>query len=97
MQHGELEPSFDLSNLERKIFDSETLTPWVGREKSRHEIEQVVRSNFYARKSTDHAAFTFLVASGHVRSGKTRTGIELPGIISRVFESDALGDVLSTV
>ncbi|CAJ1926732.1 unnamed protein product [Cylindrotheca closterium] len=88
-----------LENLERKTNLLETpTTPWVGRKATRNSIECIVESNFSKRQSTDHAQFAFLVASGHVRSGKTRTGIELPGIIDRVFESKSLDQkVLPTV
>jgi len=50
---------------------------------------KVVRSNFVARESFfGFGEFSFLVAFGHVRSGKTRTGKEIPGIIDAIFESE---------
>jgi len=49
---------------------------------------KVVRSNFAARESVfGYGEFSFLDAFGHVRSGKTRTGKEIPGIIDAIFES----------
>jgi len=50
---------------------------------------KVVRFNFVVRESVSgYGEFSFLVAFGHVRSGKTRTGKEIPGIIDAIFESE---------
>ena len=62
------------------------LQQWIGRSSAERVVRQVVLQNFEQRSSTNHADFTFLVASGHVRSGKTRTGIETPRIVQNFCE-----------
>ena len=56
----------------------------VGRETAVQQIRDAAFSNFYFRRATNHAEYTFLVAAGHVRSGKTRIGIETPMIVKEV-------------
>jgi hypothetical protein len=36
------------------------------------------------RTSNEHRPFKFLVASGHVRSGKTRSGAETPRLVEEL-------------
>ncbi|CAJ1936996.1 unnamed protein product, partial [Cylindrotheca closterium] len=68
--------------------EHENLSGWVGREEAKNQVEGVVRRNFGQRMSTDHGDFAFLVATGHVRSGKTRTGIEVPDIVKNFCDSE---------
>ena len=60
----------------------------LGRSQARQTIENVAVSNCMNRRSTDHGSFSFLIAAGHVRSGKTRMGIETPGIVEQVCKSN---------
>jgi hypothetical protein len=46
--------------------------------------------NLFSRKTIDHGGFTFLVASGHVLSGKTRTGIETPRLVGKMCSEVSL-------
>ena len=74
-------------HLQRKFH---TLPPpdepqiWIGRDEAEKQVRSIAFSNFISRRSSDHAKFSYLVASGHVRSGKTRTGIETPRIVKDV-------------
>eukprot|EP00978_Attheya_sp_CCMP212_P041671 scaffold241961_cov28-Attheya_sp.AAC.1 len=52
-----------------------------GRELACGSVKLVATNNCLQRTTTDHGAFTFLTAAGHVRSGKTRMGIETPRLI----------------
>lgn len=54
---------------------------WVGRRETEAVVQRVAHQNYERRQSANHADFTYLIASGHVRSGKTRTGIETPRIV----------------
>lgn len=40
--------------------------------------------NFRDRTSIDNTAFTFLLASGHIMSGKTRAGMETPRLVEEL-------------
>ena len=89
-------PSWDLtqdfSEMARRYH---TLPPpdqpqqWIGRADAEEEIRLVASNNFGQRTSTDHADFAFLVASGHVRSGKTRSGYETPRIVGHLCSQTA--------
>lgn len=56
---------------------------WIGRDQAEAQVHRIASQNFMARRSSDHASFSYLVASGHVRCGKTRTGIETPRIVRK--------------
>jgi hypothetical protein len=53
----------------------------LGRVMACEVVKSVARSNFESRISSDHGTFSFLVSAGHVRSGKTRMGIETPRLV----------------
>jgi hypothetical protein len=48
------------------------------------KVQEIAKSNFMSRTSSDHGTFSFLVSAGHVRSGKTRMGIETPRLVQEV-------------
>jgi hypothetical protein len=54
---------------------------FIGRKAAIDAIQTVTRRNFMKRTSNEHTHFKFLVASGHVRSGKTRSGTETPRLV----------------
>ena len=60
----------------------------LGREAACKQIEEVAVSNCTQRHSTDHATFSFLIATGHVRSGKTRMGIETPRMVEQACKTN---------
>ena len=64
-----------------------TDTSWFNREAAEEEIQRVVWSNFGSQKSTDHAAFILLTATGHVRSRKTHAGREMPRIVAKELKN----------
>ena len=71
---------------------------WIGRTRAENVIRHVAEQNYIHRTATDHATFSFLMASGHVRIGKTRSGIETPRIVGRLceqIESQEKGDRFS--
>lgn len=79
----------DLSSMHRRYYElppANEPQEWVGRTVTEEKLIDTVWQNLEHRASTDHANFTFLVASGHVRSGKTRAGYETPRIVKKVCE-----------
>ncbi|KAL3926898.1 MAG: hypothetical protein SGBAC_013293 [Bacillariaceae sp.] len=80
----------NIRDLQRKFH---TLPPplepqnWIGRDQAEAQVHRIASQNFIERRSSDHASFSYLVASGHVRSGKTRTGIEAPRIVKKFCAS----------
>ena len=81
----------DTENLQRRFHSLPPPTEpqqWIGRSSAERVVSEVVLQNFHQRLSTNHADFTFLVASGHVRSGKTRTGMETPRIVQNFCEAE---------
>lgn len=67
----------------------------LGRSEACGTIMEIARDNCLNRYSTDHASFGFLIAAGHVRSGKTRMGIETPGLVKKVSEENPLLQTLN--
>lgn len=62
-------------------------TVLLGRGNACHVVQNIAKSNFASRTSSDHGTFSFLVSAGHVRSGKTRMGIETPRLVQEVCTS----------
>lgn len=60
----------------------------LGRSAACQEIMTVAVNNCTQRNTTDHAEFSFLVAAGHVRSGKTRMGIEAPRLVEHACKTN---------
>ena len=60
----------------------------LGRSAACQEIMTVAVNNCTQRNTTDHAEFSFLVAAGHVQSGKTRMGIEVPGLVEHACNTN---------
>jgi hypothetical protein len=80
---------WDLSsirNLQRRSnpLESAHTVEFLGREMACTVIGRVASSNFLNRVNSCHGGFSFLVASGHVLSGKTRTGMETPRLVDEM-------------
>jgi hypothetical protein len=91
----DLQRRWDLSKLAALRHQSHPLEPedtveFIGRETACDVISKVAASNFTNRASEDHAGHTFLVASGHIRSGKTRAGIETPRLVNEMCSKISL-------
>jgi hypothetical protein len=69
---------------EKKSPSIRTPREFIGRNAAIDAIQTVTRKNFMKRTSNEHAHFKFLVASGHVRSGKTRSGTETPRLVEEL-------------
>jgi hypothetical protein len=72
--------------LRREKSPLPTGTPeeYIGRDSAIIAIQNVAKENFRCRMKSGHAYFTFLAASGHVRNGKTRAGIETSRLVEDV-------------
>ena len=60
----------------------------LGRSAACEAIKQVAINNCTQRCSSDHGVFSFLIAAGHVRSGKTRMGTETPRLIEQACQQN---------
>ena len=85
-----LQETWNLDNLatmlrrERKPLPIGTPEEYIGRNSAIDAIQSAAMENFRHRTSKEHTDFTFLVASGHILSGKTRSGIETPRLVEEL-------------
>jgi hypothetical protein len=69
---------------EKKPLPFGTPKEYIGRDAAIEAIQTAAKANFMNRMTIGHIHFNFLVASGHVRSGKTRSGIETPRLVEEI-------------
>jgi hypothetical protein len=85
-----LQETWNLDNLatmlqrEKKPLPTGTPEEYIGRNSAIDAIQSAAMENFRHRTSKEHTDFTFLVASGHILSGKTRSGIETPRLVEEL-------------